>query len=114
MAGDEGTLATTAQVLFMLGENATANQILEANTNFAILFAEAEIFIDTDRDFVATIGDLDANLKQALAFAASAKAAEILVNQNPNAWQIATSTFKVNELKGFYKDVINRVKEVDL
>jgi len=44
---DAGTLATTAQVLFMLGENAGANQILEANTNYAILMAESEIYLRT-------------------------------------------------------------------
>ena len=60
---DAGTLATTAQVLFMLGENATANQVLEANTNFAILFAEAEIFLDTDEDFVANIRKTSLSLR---------------------------------------------------
>lgn len=109
-----GTLATDPQIIFMLGENASANQIIEANVDFAILFAEAEIFLDTDRDFVSTIGALDANLKQSLALAASAKAAEILINQNPNSWQIATSTFKINKLASFYKDVIDRIKAVDL
>ena len=109
-----GTLATDPQIIFMLGENATANQIIEANVDFAILMAEAEIFLDTDTDYVATIGDQPANVKQALAFAASAKAAEILANQNPNAWQLATYTAKVNKLSGFYRDVIDRVKAVDL
>ncbi len=74
---DEGTLATTAQVLFMVGENAGANQILIDNTNIAILMAEAQIFLETDTDYAnATIyAALDANVKQALALCASSKAA---------------------------------------
>ena len=43
MAGDEGTLATTAQVLLAIGQDASAAQILEANTNIWILMAESEM-----------------------------------------------------------------------
>lgn len=111
---DSGTLATQAQVLFLLGENAGANQILEANTNFAILFAEAQIFLETDTDYVGTIGSIDANLKQALAMCAGSYAAMILVNQNQNSWQLATSQSKLNVLNTLYRDSLDRIKAVDL
>jgi len=111
---DEGTLATTAQVLFQLGENAGANQILEANTNYAILFAESLIYLETDYDFVTNIGSLDANLKQSLALCASAKAAMILINQNQNSWQLATSQSKLNVLNSLYQETLDRIKAIDL
>ena len=113
---DEGTLATTAQVLFLLGENAGTNQILEANTNFAILFAESTIFLETDTDFVnATIyAALETNVKQSLALCAGSLAAIILINQNPNAWQLATTQDKKNVLNTLYTDNLKRIKAVDL
>ena len=111
---DEGTLATTAQVLFMTGENAGANQILEANTNYAILMAESLIKLECDHDFVDDYANIEANDKQALALAASAKAAMILINQNQNSWQLATSQSKLNVLNALYKESINRIKEIDL
>ena len=57
MAGDEGTLATTAQVLLAIGQNGSAAQILEANTNYWILMAES----DMEKAFGGGIG-LVANL----------------------------------------------------
>ncbi len=111
---DSGTLATTAQVIFMLGENAGANQILEANTNYAILMAEAFIFLETDTDYVTNLASIDANLKQSLALAASSFAAFILVNQNPNSWQLATAQSKLNVLSTLYNSTIDRIKAVDL
>ena len=114
MATDSGTLATTAQVTFMLGENAGANQILEANTNYAILMAESLIYLETDHDFVADYANIGANLKQALALAASAKAAMILINQNQDQWDLATSQSKLNVLDATYKETIERIKETDL
>ena len=111
---DAGTLATTAQVLMMVGENAGANQILEANTNYAILMAESEIYLRTSSDFVTNYASIDANLKQALAKCASAKAAMILVNQNQNTWQLATAQSKLNVLDALYKETIKRIKETDL
>ena len=40
---DEGTLATTAQVLLAIGKNASADQVLEENTNIWIKMAESDI-----------------------------------------------------------------------
>lgn len=111
---DEGTLATTAQVLFFLGENAGTNQILEANTNYAILMAESLIFLETDHDFVDDYANVNANLKQSLALCAAAKSAMILINQDQNVWQLATSQSKLNVLDSLYSETMKRIKVVDL
>ena len=111
---DAGTLATTAQVIFMLGENAETNQILEANTNYAILMAESLIFLETSSDFVTNYASIDAQLKQSLAMASSAKAAMLLINQDQETWQLATTQSKLNVLDSFYKETIKRIKETDI
>lgn len=111
---DEGTLATTAQVLLAIGQTASAEQILEANTNIWILQAESLIFLETDKDFVADYSSVDANLKQALALAASSKAAMLAINQNQNTWSLATSQSKLNVLDIQYSEAIERIKKVDL
>ena len=111
---DAGTLATTAQVLFMTGENAGANQILEANTNYAVLMAESLLYLETNSDFVTNYASVDANLKQALALYASATAAILLINQNPNSWQLATAQDKKNVLDTYAKQALKRIVEADI
>lgn len=111
---DEGTLATTAQVLLAIGQNPSAAQALEVNTNIWILQAEAQIFLETDTDFVANIGLVDTNLKQVLALAASSKAAMLAINQDQNNWGLATTQSKLNVLDIQYSEAIERLKKVDL
>ena len=113
---DEGTLATTAQVLLAIGANASADQILEANTNIWILQAEAAIFLETDTDYAnATIyAALAANVKQALALCASSKAAMLAINQNQSSWGLATAQSKLNVLDFQYNETLDRIKAVDL
>ena len=111
---DEGTLATTAQVLLAIGQSASAAQILEANTNIWILQAEALIFLETDHDFVADYANVDANLKQVLALCASSKAAMLAINQNQNSWALSTAQSKLNVLDIAYNEALDRIKAVDL
>ncbi len=113
---DAGTLVTDPQVIMLLGENAGANQIIAANVDFAVLMAEALIFLGTDTDYAnATIyAALPANVKQALALATGAKAAEILILQNVNTWSNSTTTIKLNTLGSLYKESLDRIKAVDL
>ena len=111
---DAGTLATSAQVLLAIGADASATQILEANTNIWILQAEALIFLETDRDFVADYATLDTNVQQALALCASSKAAMLAINQNQNTWQLAVSQSKLNVLDVIYNETLDRIKAVDL
>jgi hypothetical protein len=98
MAGDEGTLATTAQVLLAIGQNGSAEQILEANTNIWILMAES----DMEKAFgdkiglVANYASINAAFKQWLAMVASNRAAFHAIQQNQNTWALATTQSKLN------------------
>ena len=109
-----GTLVTDPQVIMLLGENAGANQIIAANVDFAVLMAESEIYLRTGSDFVTNYASIDANLKQALAKCAGAKAAMILVNQNQNSWQLATTQSKLNVLNSLYEETLKRIIDADI
>jgi hypothetical protein len=109
---DVGTLATTAQVLLAIGENASASQILEANTNIWILQAESLMSSTVDYDLVANHATFTAYQKQLLALAASSKAAMIGINQNQNTWQLATSQSKLNVLDSLYKESMDIIKVI--
>lgn len=108
---DEGTLATTAQVLLAIGENASATQILEANTNIWILQAESIIMADTGEDLVTSYATFTAEYKQALAMAAAAKAAIFAINQNQNSWQLATAQSKLNVLNTEYNSAMDSLRK---
>lgn len=108
---DSGTLATTAQVLLAIGENATANQILEVNTNIWILMAES----DMEKEFngvglVSNYGDITSSYKQWLALIASHRAAFYGINQNQNAWQLATAQSKLNVCNSIWKGFLSNLK----
>lgn len=93
---DEGTLATTAQVLLGIGQNASAAQILEANTNIWILSAESEMSKAASRDLVTNYAIISTYLKQWLAKIAVAGASIEAINQNPNTWRLASAQDKKN------------------
>lgn len=101
---DAGTLATTAQVLLAIGANASANQILETNTNIWILQAEADIYVESGIDFVTNYASVNTNLKQSLAATAAARAAWYAVNYDQNNWDLATSQSKLNILDSIWSD----------
>lgn len=101
---DEGTLATTAQVIDAIGENASAEQVLEANTNIWILYAESDIYTYSGVDFVTQIGSVKPLLKQTLANIAAARAAFYGIQHNQNSWQLATSQSKLNVINKIWED----------
>ena len=115
---DGGTLATTAQVLLAIGSDASAGQILEANTNIWILMAEA----DMEKAFkkkvglVANTGTTTAALKQWLAMVASHRAAFYGINQDQNSWGLATTQSKLNVCdsiwQGFLSDLRNDKSQI--
>lgn len=113
MAGDEGTLATTAQVLLAIGANPSTAQALEANTNIWILMAESDIYIQTGKDFVTNYATVTTLGKQLLASVASARAAFYAVNQNQNTWQLATTQSKLNVLDTIWEEGIKLLKDSD-
>jgi hypothetical protein len=111
---DEGTLATTAQVLLAIGQSASATQILEANTNIWILMAESDIekafgMTGTTPEIVANYASIRASYKQWLAMVASHRAAFYAINQNQNSWDLSTTQSKLNVAdsiwQGFLSDL---------
>lgn len=113
---DSGTLATTAQVLLAIGENASAAQILEANTNIWILYAESDMEkafgkLGKSPELVANYASITASYKQWLAKVASHRAAFYAINQNQNTWQLATSQSKLNVCDAIWKGFMSDLKE---
>ncbi len=115
---DEGILATTAQVLLALGKNADATQILEANTNIWIKYAESDMekAFGDNIGLVANTGTTTAALKQWLAMVASHRAAWYGINNNQNSWQLATTQSKLNIIdaiwQGFLSDLKNNRSDI--
>lgn len=113
---DEGTLATTAQVLLAIGANASAAQTAETNTNYWILMAESdmEMAFSGDIGLVANYGDWTAAKKQYLAMVASHRAAFYAINQNQNTWQLATSQSKLNVCNSIWKGFLSDLPKLTL
>ena len=116
MAGDEGTLATTAQVLLAIGENGSAAQILEANTNYWILMAESDMESEAGGNIglVANYASITATYKQWLAMVASHRAAFYAINQNQNSWQLSTSQSKLNVINDIWQEFKKKIKNKDV
>ena len=109
---DAGTLATSAQVLLAIGANGSAAQILEANTNYWILMAEADMYAASGIDWVTKIGSVKPLLKQTLAAIASHRAAFYGISQNPNSWQLATTQHKLNVINKIWSDGIKQLLSI--
>tara|TARA_R100001530_G_C4315863_1_gene154351 strand:- start:1665 stop:2030 length:366 start_codon:yes stop_codon:yes gene_type:complete len=113
--GDDGTLATTAQVLLAIGQNASAAQILEENTNLWILMAESdmEAVAGDNIGLVSNYGSITAALKQWLAMVASHRAAFYAINQDQNTWELATTQSKLNVCDSIWQDFVRKIKDKD-
>ena len=110
---DEGTLATTAQVLLAIGENASSTQVLEANTNIWIKMAESDIETQLGDNIgvVANYASITAAMKQYLAMLSSHRAAFYAINQNQNSWQLATAQSKLNVIDNLWRDFLGKMKD---
>jgi len=112
---DEGTLATTAQVLLAIGQNASAAQILEANTNIWILMAESDMEAETDaKGLVANYATITASYKQWLALLASQRAAFYAINQDQNSWSLTTAQSKLNVIDDIWRDGVQKLRKEDV
>ena len=109
---DEGTLATTAQVILAIGQNASAVQILEANTNTWIKYAESDIekAFGDNIGIVANYATITAALKQYLANVASDRAAWYGIDQDQDNWSLATTQSKLNIKLTKWKEFIADLK----
>tara|TARA_Y100000310_G_scaffold320364_1_gene376744 strand:- start:900 stop:1277 length:378 start_codon:yes stop_codon:yes gene_type:complete len=110
---DSGTLATTAQVLLAIGQNGSAEQILEANTNIWILMAESDMekAFGDNVEIVANYASITAALKQWLAMVASHRAAFYAINQNQNTWQLSTTQSKLNVIDSIWTGFLRDLKD---
>ena len=93
---DEGTLATSAEVLLAIGEDASADQILEANTNIWVKWAEGDMSALADNDLVANYADIGTNWKRNIAQVAANRAAFYAINQNQSSWVLSVTQSKLN------------------
>tara|TARA_R100001530_G_scaffold11362_2_gene10959 strand:+ start:1286 stop:1657 length:372 start_codon:yes stop_codon:yes gene_type:complete len=115
---DTNTLCTSAQILLAIGKDASAEQILEANTNIWGAMAESDIenAFGDNIGLVANYGSITAANKQWLAGIAADRAAWRGINQNQNTWALATTQSKLNVLnatwKGFLADLRERKADI--
>lgn len=110
---DEGTLATTAEVLLAIGADASAAQILEANTNTWIKWAEGEMSLIAGLDLVADYANIGTNYQRFLSVVSSARAAMHAINQDQNNWQLASTQSKFNLLNSIWEDGKDMLENVD-
>lgn len=114
---DEGTLATTAQVLLAIGENPSSAQALEANTNYWIKFAESEMEKEFNKYYNGSIGlvtnyaSIDSSMKQWLAMVASHRAAFHAIQEHQNQWQLATTQSKLNVIDAVWQEFKRDLKD---
>ena len=93
-----GTLATDAQILLAIGQNASAAQISGTNTDIWVLIAES----DMEKEFgdnvglVANYASITAANKQWLAGVCMHRTAWYAINQNQNTWALSTTQSKLN------------------
>lgn len=113
---DEGTLASTAQVLLAIGKNASTAQILEANTNIWILMAESDMEkafgkLGKSPGLVANFSSITASYKQWLAMVASDRAAWKAINQDQGNWSLAVTQSKLNVLDATWQGFLSDLKD---
>ena len=110
---DEGTLATTAQVLLAIGKNAGTDQISETNTNIWILMAESDIekAFGGGLEIVTNFGSVTASYKQWLAMVASHRAAFYACNQNQQAWSLSVTQSKLSVIDSIWTGFLSDLKE---
>ena len=113
---DSGTLATTAQVLLAIGEDASAAQTLIDNTNIWILMAESDMEKEARNNIglVANYATITAANKQWLAMVASHRAAFYAINQGQNSWQLATSQSKLNVIDSIWQQFKKDIEDKDI
>ena len=109
---DSGTLASTAQVLLTIGENGSATQVLEANTNIWILMAESDMekVFGNNIGLVANYDNITAALKQWLAMVASYRAAFHAITTNTDSWGLASAQSKLNVCHSIWQGFLSDVK----
>ena len=118
---DTGTLATSAEVILAIGASPTAAQILEANTNIWVQWAEGDMSALLLNDLVANYASIGTNWQRYFAQVAADRAAWYAINQDQDNWELATTQSKLNvfleswkAFKSLAKDKVDFLKIVGL
>jgi len=110
---DTGVFCTNAEVLQKAGVNANATAIAVAWTDILLPQIESRINNESEYNWSDQYAALNIDVKKTLSEAASNLCALYIINYDPNAWTIATSSFKRDTLKTEYTDCIKMLKETD-
>ena len=110
------TLCTAPQVLLAIGQNASAAQILEANTTIWINYAESDMEkafgkLGKSPELVTNYATIIASWKQWLAKVCSHRAAFYAINQDQNSWGLATAQSKLNVCDSIWKGFLADLKD---
>lgn len=110
------TLTISGQVLLSLGQDASATQILTANLDTFMAYAESEMEMEAGSGvgLVANYASITASYKQWLAVVCANRAAWHGVNQNQNSWNLATSQSKLNVLDTTWQNFIKKITNKDV
>ena len=115
------TLCTADQAILSIGADATADQILEANTTIWINYAESDMekafgMLGETPELVTNYASITASYKQWLAMVCADRAAFHAINQDQDNWQLATTQSKLSVLnatwKGFLSDLTKNSSEI--
>ena len=110
---DTGIFATTAEVQYKVGANASSVANVEAYINSFMTQVESRINAESEYNWSDHYSALNVDVKGILKEAASNLAAIYVINYDPNAWTISTATFKINVLYTAYQDCIKILREKD-
>ena len=106
------TLSTDAQILLAIGENASAAQILNTNTDIWGLMVESEMEKEFagNKGLVANYGSIPSAMQQWLAIVHSTRVAFHAIQHNQNSWGLATTQSKLNVCDAVWKEFLSDLK----
>lgn len=107
---DEGTLATTANIQYKAGANASATSKVEAYTNVYVKMAEGKICLDTRYDWVANVASISTIGKEVLRDAVASLAAIDVINYDMSGFTSRQEALAmINILWARYREIVNQI-----
>lgn len=108
---DEGIFCTTAEVVRKAGANASATSSAEAYTNDFVAQAESLINADVGYNFSDTYATLNADVRDILKMAASAKAAMLVISYDMSGFTNREAETILDILTNEYDRVIKILRD---
>jgi hypothetical protein len=108
---DTGIFATTAEIGYKAGANASATSIAEAYTNSFVSQAESRINVETHYNWSDVYSSLNADVKGVLKEAASDLAAIYCLNYDLGSVGVAEAKARIDVLMFSYNACIKILKE---